>query len=504
MRVLTLATSATLPQARVLAASLRRHQPAWPHEVVLVGLEERAGVAGESLRLRSAAEMLDLDVERLIARHDEDHLIALLLPRLLQTYSKQNAGPVLHMPPTAWVLGDLGPVAVALQTRSVLLVPRMTADVPNDGLGPSREEMESAGRISETIVGVDGTHDADGFLAWWAAHVEETLGSLDGRRRGARPEDRPWLARLLELAPARFSTAVLEDPGCNLSMWNLHLHSLQSTADGVLVDGHWPLRFLDLPGFDPDRPHRLSEIASRVRVSRSPALSELCVAYAAELRRAGWQALDHRGDVGRRLANGLVFDDALHALHARAVALGERFEDLFGKEGSHAFTAWLEGPAPEGGVHGINRYVFFRVARERPDVMRAYPELDGADGAQYVAWCRAFGRNEMAIPERFLPPAPGHAQERAAEVPDAQTPGGLGFARASGNDGTPPAAARGRAGADPASAEATRQDGAPRASSQVPAPQCASRAILAIRLGWARRHGAMRRRWPLPACRRAR
>jgi glycosyltransferase involved in cell wall biosynthesis len=415
MRVITLITSAMLPQARVLTRSLQQHQPDWPHEVVLVGLAQPASV-GEPLRLRLVTEILDLDVARVIARYEEDDLTALLVPQVLQAYSRQNAGPILHLPPTAWVVADLAPVAVALSTRSVLLVPRMTADVPDDGLGPYRQQMESAGRISEMAMAVDGTPRADGFLTWWAARVEEALGSLDGRRRGARPEDRPWLARRLELAPARFTTAVLEDPGCNLSIWNLHMHSLRSTADGLLVDGRWPLRFLDLPGFDPDRPHRLSPIASRVRISRSPVLRELSTAYAEELKRAGWRALDHRGDVGRRLANGLVYDDALHALHAHAVALGQRFEDLFGEEGSRAFTAWLEGPGPEGGAHGINRYLFYRVARERPDVMHAYPDLDGADGAEYVVWCWAFGREEMAIPDRFMPPPPGDRRANAAQA----------------------------------------------------------------------------------------
>ena len=37
---------------------------------------------------------------------------------------------------------------------------------------------------------VDGAYDPDGFLVWWGAHVEQTLGSIDGLRRGARPEDR--------------------------------------------------------------------------------------------------------------------------------------------------------------------------------------------------------------------------------------------------------------------------------------------------------------------------
>lgn len=451
VRVITLATRSTLPQARVLAGSLRRHQPDWPAEILFVG-------RGEG----SVADVLgDLDIERLIASHDEDDLVALLLPRVLRAYCERGSGPVLHLPPSAWVLGDLAPVAAALATRSVVLVPRMIADVPSDGLAPTRAQMERAGRVDETVIAVDGTPSADGFLVWWGLQLEAMLGSLDARRAGARPEDRPWLARLLELAPARFATAVLDDPGCNLSMWNLHLHTLSSapgapagatpaetmpagttraaprstgaapgeTTPGkttpeetTLVDGHAPLRWLNLPGFRPDRPHQLNAAASRVRVSRSPALRELSIAYAAELRRAGWAAVDRRRDIGRVLPGGLVYDDALDALRARAEALGECYEDLFGADGgdARAFASWLEGPAPAGARYGVNRYVYYRVARERPDVVRAYPDLDGPEGAGYAEWCWVFGREEVSIPERFMPPRPGAAAAEPRLAPQAQ------------------------------------------------------------------------------------
>ncbi len=422
MQVLTLATPSTLPQARVLADSLRRHQPDWPLDILFVGREREADTGGGNARLRSVADELDIDIESVIARYDEADLIALLLPLVLRSYSARGAGPLLHLPPTAWVLGDLAPVQAALATRSVLLVPRMSADIPDDGLQPTCAQMERSGRMAETVMGVDGTAGADGFLVWWAAQVEQTLGSLDGRRAGARPEDRSWLARLLELAPARFATAVLEDPGCNLSMWNLHLHTLQSTPEGALVDGDRPLRWLDLPDFRPDRPHQLSAGASRVRISRSPALRELCLTYAQELERAGWSAVDRRQDIGRRLADGLVYDDALDALRTRAEALGERYDDLFDPDGvdARAFASWLEGPAPAGAAYSVNRYVYYRVARERPDVMRAYPDLDGPDGADYVEWCWVFGREEVSIPDRFMPPQPGSA---VVLLPSATSPG---------------------------------------------------------------------------------
>jgi Glycosyl transferases group 1 len=425
MQVLTLASPSSLPRARALGRSLRRHQPDWEFEVLLLtraGATDLTAAVKEPVRVRSVCEELDLDIEALLALHAEDELIALLLPSLLQRYVEASSEPVLHLPSSVWVLGDLGPIEAALSAHSVMLVPRMTVDVPDDGLEPTPTQMERAGRIDETIMALDCDADAVAFLAWWRAHVEQMLGSLDARASGARPEDRHWLGRFLELAPARFSTAVLDDPGCNLNMWNLHRHTLEADAGRVLVDGHSPLRFLNLPGFDPDRPHRLNPIASRARVSRSPVLHGLCERYADELRDSGWRDADHYGEVGRRLDDGLVYDDSLRAIYASALSLGEDFGDLFSAAGSRAFIAWLEGPAPIGSAYGINRYVFHRVARERPDVVRSYPDLDGEDGAEYVAWCWAFGRDELTIPARFMPPKEGPGAPEASETTAAAGP----------------------------------------------------------------------------------
>jgi glycosyltransferase involved in cell wall biosynthesis len=412
MQVITVATMSSLPRVRALAASLRRHQPDWPLKVMLIGHEEAVAAAAHvegSLQVRSVARELDVDVETLLARHGEEDLSVLLLGPLLLRHAEQTSEPVVHLPGTAWLLGDLQPIESILRRRSVVLVPRVSVDVPDDGLEPSREQLHRAGRIDDTIIAVDGGAAARKILAWWIAHVEQTLGSLDAFQVGARPEDRPWLARFLELAPARFSTGVLADAGCNVSLWNLHRHTLEESGEQVTVDGEAPLRLVNLPGFDPDRPYRLAANASRARVSRSPVLRRLCEEYAQELRAAGWGDVDHRREVGRRLTDDLVYDDSLRATYSRALALGEGFEDLFSDEGTRAFIAWLEGPAPRGAVHGINRYVFYRVSRERPDVLRSYPDLDGDDGPEYVAWCWAFGRHELAIPDRFVPPRPGRS-----------------------------------------------------------------------------------------------
>jgi glycosyltransferase involved in cell wall biosynthesis len=417
MRVVTVATMRTLARTRALVASLRRNQPDWPVSVLLIGgagAVAAAARAEPSLSIRSVAELLELDVETLLARHDEEDLAILLLPALLLRQLEQDPEPVVHLPGSAWLLGGLQPLEALLRRSGVVLVPRTSVDPPEDGLEPSHEQLERAGRIDATVMAVDASDGARDFLRWWSGHVEQALGSLDALSVGDRPEDRPWLSRFLELAPARFSTGVLEDPGCNLSMWNLDRHTLEQGTSGIVVDGHAQLRFFNLPGFDPDRPYRLAAGASRARVSRSRVLRELCARYAQELRESGWNDAEHRHEVGRRLFDGLVYDDALRAIYGRALALGEDFGDVFSEQGSRAFLAWLEQPAPRGGTRGVSRYVFYRVSRERADVLRAYPDLDDEqDAAGFLAWCRAFGAHELDIPDRFMPGGAGAATRRA-------------------------------------------------------------------------------------------
>ena len=458
MHVITVATPNSLAQARTLADSLRRHQPDWPHELMLVAGDDVVAAADSApVAVRSVAAELDLDVEALLAQHDEQDLCTLLAPLLVARHAREAAEPVLHLPSSVWVLDALRPVALALRERSVLLVPRVTAELPDDGLEPSRAQLQRRGRIDESIIAVDGSADAIAFLGWWTERVERSLGSPDACRSGERPEDRSWLARYLELAPARFSTAVLDDPGCNLSMWNLHRHTLSTLSGHVLVDERDSLRFLNLPGFQPDRPSQLSAMASRARVSRAPVLHELCERYASELRGAGWRQRDHRGEVGRRLEDELVYDDALRAAYASALALGQVSEDLFSEQGIRQFVAWLTGPAPRGAAYGINRYVFHRVARERPDALWTYPDLDGADGEEFVAWCWAYGQRELAIPDRFMPPRAGRPPGKTASAP-----------RAASADAAPPASA---------SAVAPEPDPMDGAQSQAPTDQ-----RLAVRL----------------------
>ena len=196
-----------------------------------------------------------------------------------------------------------------------------------------------------------------------------------------------------------------------MSVWNLHERTLEEATSRIVVDGEWPLRFMDMTGFDPDHSYRLSPTSSRLPLTRLPLLRTLTERYARELRDAGWRDVGSGVAIGGRLANGIVFDETMAFLHATGIA-GQDFGDLASAQGTEAFMSWLREPVVPWTSDRISRYALQRVINERADVIAAFPDMYGLDNAEFASWWRTSGREEMDVPVELL--APAAASDNAA------------------------------------------------------------------------------------------
>lgn len=430
--VICLASLAQLPHAHATVRSVRRAHPDWTAEVVLIANRERTGAQDGEVPVTSVVELLDWardapltdagddrdsvgvgqdrELELLLARHHRDELVALLAPLALRWRLPTDERPIIHLPAGAWVLDRLDPMLTAVQRSGVALFPRLKLPLPDDDALPGRSQLREVGDLAVDLIAVDASADASEFLRWWTDHMRLAFGPLHGRRQAAPVEKREWIQRSLGLAPALFGAEIVDDAGSNLSIWNLQEHSLTDTPAGIVVDGRTPLRLVRLDDYAPDRPHELSRNATRHRLSRLPVLRSICINYAEELRALGWPVDQLWRQLGEPLANGLTFTDDLYALYRIADSSGAHLGDIFSSEGSAAFGDWLIAPAALGAASGINRYVLYRVLAERPDVVAAFPDLDGSDGPRLAAWCHLSGRTEMAFPDVLLPPLPDGPQ----------------------------------------------------------------------------------------------
>lgn len=413
MRIGTVVSAASLARARVLADGVNRHydgarlqalcltptEPDEPFDVVRVG---------ELGLLEPVSPPLDA----------WPALGALLRPAFLRYLLEQGAERAVYLDPTVDIIAPMDRLSDALDKHPVVAVPRVDNELPEDDLHPRMIELRKAGWISHACLAAAASPEAHECLDWL----------VDGLRFAARTSTDEGRAQWLDLLPSRFprSVHVLEDHGMLASIWNLHTRSLRLTAGRRVVADRVTLSTVHFDRFDPDRPYWLSDLGNRVRVVDNAALVELCASYARRLEQAEGRDFMRLGDVGRTLPNGWVFDGRIKHLYDEALLDSQDFGDLFSLAGTGRFVRWMQGPAVKGARAGINRFLF-RVYRERADIADAYPDLD-AQGDEFAGWCWVWGRDEMGIPDEFLPPRPSMLdgwtpEPRAPEDDEDERPG---------------------------------------------------------------------------------
>ncbi|MBV9801462.1 MAG: glycosyltransferase [Solirubrobacterales bacterium] len=387
MTFCSIADREMLPHARVLAGALQRHFPT--AHVVVVALDPTSAGLSEPFETLTVDEVAGPYTAELALQPGFETTAARLCPLLLNHAIGQGAEVAVYMGPALCVYDSFHDVLELASQRGVVVARRVSC-LPDDDKRPGYADLLAAGQISPGFVAVARGEVGERFLAWWSRRLEEQDGGS---------------ARWLELAPDLFpSVAVLDDPGCNVSYWNLHERPLTRRGEKLLA-AERPLRFVDFTGVRPDRPYWLNDAGTRVRVIDDPVLAELCGEYAERVRQAGWATSRSDNGETEKLGNGLYFDEVMRVLRTEAAKSGNDFGDLSTVPAAEAFASWLQEPA-ERGAGRLNRYLL-GAYRVRPDLQKAFPDLDGADVEALIAWAWQHGRHELRLATELLPPPPG-------------------------------------------------------------------------------------------------
>ncbi|HEY0806541.1 MAG TPA: glycosyltransferase, partial [Pseudonocardiaceae bacterium] len=318
-------------------------------------------------------------------------------PRLMHSLvtSSETSGPVLYLDPSVLVLGPIvAPVLAGLVACSLVLLPRVSQPLPEDGLRPDAADLRAAGLFDPAMVAVN--RGAESFLRAWAGHArrEPDGAFLDGA------------AVLLE-------HHVLRDPGIGLSVWNVAQRALHADEHGTVTvsdvppgrdGGKLALRSLHFAGFDAQRPWLLSaEIADRARVllSEHRLVARLCAAYVGALTAAS-EPGDPPGVVQRIGSSPLPA--GLRAGYRSAWLAADRAgtEPPPASTSVAAFLAWACEPDDEIGGTRWSAAVW----RDDPGLRRRFPDPFGAAADGFRDWCAGSGVSSGALPPEAVPTAP--------------------------------------------------------------------------------------------------
>lgn len=234
----TSVTCGYLPRARILAASVRKHQPDWALWAVLVdvpppGLDLKTAFAGFD-RVLDARTLIDGDFDAWVFGHDAIAACCAVKGPMLRYLLKLGAARIVYLDPDIALFAPL-----ALSDAPILLTPhRLLPDAGTpSGLAAARDAMRT-GVYNLGFLAVTDADQGVAFAEWWTARLLDAC--VDDASRGLFVDQ-----KYCDQVPALFPGAeTMRDPGCNVATWNLDQRPLAFDRDGSPTACGLPLRFM--------------------------------------------------------------------------------------------------------------------------------------------------------------------------------------------------------------------------------------------------------------------
>ena len=395
LAVCTIVAKNYLAMARTLCKSFLHQHPGARAFVLLADeVEGTFDPALEPFELVEARALEVPDFADLACRYSVLELATSLKPAfLLHLLEKRGVENLVYLDPDIFVYSPLEEVRQFLVSHDVVLTPHILEPIRPDGRMPDERDLLAAGVFNLGFVAVRRSPAALSFLDWWGARLHD--GAYLDFEKGLFT-DQKWM----NLAPCFLDRlAVLRHRGYNVAYWNLQERSpLMPTGDGWSVDGE-PLRFLHFSGLNPDQPNLVSKHQNRFR------LTDLGRAYR-ELFANYLHALEAEGlERTRRLAyrfsafdDGTVVPERARRLFRDLGESRRRFGNPF-RTGPGSFLEWLGSPRKAGSpVTNLADHLY----RQRPDVMRAFPDPDGVHALAFHDWLVARSGDELGLEEAWV------------------------------------------------------------------------------------------------------
>lgn len=249
MHFFTSITTCYLPKARVLASTLKQHNPdAVMHLVIADDLPEGFDLGKEDFDYVWKAEdfiKTENNNKWFFAHTVVELCTAVKGAAALHILEQTGTDKLVYLDPDIGVFDDLSPLSDMLDKNSVLITPHQVEPAVSTR-GVIDEEICSLkhGVYNFGFFAVKNDENGLKFLNWWNDRLMEFC--YDDIPNGLFT-DQKWG----DLIPALFEFAkVVREPEYNVATWNLATRKISGNEiDGWKVNGR-PLRFYHFTGFD--------------------------------------------------------------------------------------------------------------------------------------------------------------------------------------------------------------------------------------------------------------
>lgn len=387
MHYFTSITSNYIPKARVLATSVKTHNPNAVFCLMLTDqLPENVNLTDEPFDAVFFMEDLEITaLEAWIFKHSLVELCtAVKGPTFLKIFQTTDAEKIVYLDPDIVVLHSLKALSEILDRHDIVLTPhQVVPETTLDAIVDNEICSLKHGVFNLGFLAVRRSDEGVRFLKWWADRLMKFC--YDDIPNGLFTDQR-WV----DLAPAFFDVYVLRDKTYNVATWNLsHRHVTSGMADRLEIDGV-PVKFFHFSGFDSGD----QEIMLKKYAPENSALFHLRKWYIKALKRAGQDELGGLPCIYNYYSNGEVITDDARRLYRSRMDLMESFNTpSIVSEDKNCYYWWFKENGT-GEIHRIPGYMtegdrvllklkdsrFWKVARKSRPLKKIVKKLVGITG----------------------------------------------------------------------------------------------------------------------------
>jgi hypothetical protein len=387
MYFFTSITSNYIPKARVLARSVKTHNPDAVFYLMLADrLPENVNLADEPFD--SVFFMEDLGIIGLdawIFRHSLVELCTAVKGiTFLKIFQTTEADKIVYLDPDILVLHSLKELSEILDRHDIVLTPhQVEPEKTMDAIVDNEICSLKHGVFNLGFLAIRRSDEGMRFLKWWADRLMKFC--CDDIANGLFTDQR-WV----DLAPAFFTVYVLRDKTYNVATWNLSHRDVRSGMKDRLEINGMPVKFFHFSGFDSGD----QEIMLKKYAHGNKGLFRLREWYIKALERAGQDELGGLPCIYNYYSNGELITSDARRLYRSRMDLMEAFSTpSVVSEDKNCYYWWFKEHGT-GENHMAHRYLtegdrvllkmkdsyLWKVARKSRQLKKIIKKLVGVPG----------------------------------------------------------------------------------------------------------------------------
>ncbi|MBN1831472.1 MAG: glycosyl transferase [Deltaproteobacteria bacterium] len=383
MHYFTSITANYLPKARVLAKSVKRHNPEAIFHLVLAD-QMPDHIHPEREPFDSVIFIQDLgipNVDSWVFKHTVVELCTAVKGAAFHRIAEsEDADKVIYFDPDIVVLHGLDELSGILDRSSVVLTPhQVEPDTAREAIVDNEICSLKHGIYNLGFLGIRKSAEGMRFIRWWRDRLLEFC--YDDIPGGLFTDQR-WV----DLAPAFFDDVlILRDKTYNVATWNLTHRDVQLGHDGGLCIDDSPVKFFHFSGFDSgDQEVMLNKYAKK----NSP-LFDLREWYIGELNREGHKELGGLPCRHSFYSNGEPITDKQRRVYRFRRDLIEAFPNPYRVTGDRrCYYSWFKHQyAGENGLETYSPHPSGRILNGMIRFFHRHPKLKYAvKGVLNTVW----------------------------------------------------------------------------------------------------------------------